>query len=64
MNQFEKVIKISKQNENKIGEQYDLDKKISSIDEFNSCMSLIYDVCFDQEKYDKYYKLCKKYFDQ
>lgn len=64
MNQFEKVINITKENEEKIAKQFNLDKKFNSIDEFNSCMSLIYDVCFDSDKYNKYYKLCKKYFDQ
>ena len=26
-------------------------------------MSLIYDKCFDKKKYDEYYNLCKRYFD-
>ena len=63
MKQFEKVIDITKEKERAIAKEYDLDSKFETMADFNKCMSLIYDKCFDKKKYDDYYKLCKKYFD-
>ena len=42
--------------------KYDLDKEFKCVEDFNDCLSLIYDYCFDQKKYDDYYKMCKEYF--
>lgn len=64
MKQFEKVINVTDKNEKIINKKFKLDKKFSTVREFNSCLSLIYDTCFDKEKYNRYYNLCKKYFDK
>ena len=63
MKQFDKVITVTEKQENLINEKFVLDKKLQTTNEFNSCLSLIYDTCFDKKKYDKYYEMCKKYFE-
>ncbi len=64
MEQFEKVITVTKKKEEEIAKFYELDKRFENIDDFNDCLSIIYDKCFDKEKFDNYYQICKKYFDK
>lgn len=64
MKQFEKVTIVTSDAKKKISLKYDLDKEFKCVEDFNDCLSLIYDYCFDQKKYDDYYKMCKTYFDK
>ena len=61
--QFSKVITTSRKKEKEIDKEFPLDKSFESVNDFNKCLSIIYDKCFDKEKYNNYYKICKKYFD-
>ena len=64
MLQFKNVIDISEKNKKKISKHFELDECFENIEDFNECLSLIYDYCYNKEKYDNYYNMCKKYFDQ
>ena len=61
--QFDKVINVKEEDKKEISKKYKLDELFTCKDDFNNCLSLIYDYCFDEEKYKEYYDLCKEYFD-
>ena len=50
--------------EKEINKEFKLDEKFTTLKSFNECLSLIYDKCFDKEKYNQYFNMCKKYFDE
>ena len=60
--QLNKVVTSNKEFEEKLDKEFPLDKKFTTREEFNKCVSMIYDNCFDKKKYDNYYKMCKEYF--
>ena len=62
LEQLKLVITTSEKIEKEINKEYNLEEKFQNINDFNRCLSLIYDKCFDQKKYDEYYNICKKYF--
>lgn len=61
---FNKVISYDEKKEKEINKEYPINELFKSKDEFNKCISLIYDKCFDKEKYNAYFKICKEYFDE
>ena len=63
LKQFDPIFTYNKKIEEEIDEKYPIDVKFKTVDLFNSCLSLIYDKCFDSNKFEKYYQMCKKYFD-
>ena len=64
INQLENVITVSNQAKKEIKNEFNFEKKFEDINEFNKCLSLIYDKCFDCKKYDNYFNICKKYFEE
>ena len=62
LEQLKMVITTSEKKEKEINKEFNLDEKFQNINDFNRCLSIIYDKCFDQKKYDDYYKVCKEYF--
>ena len=63
MKQFERIMTINEKKKKNISKYYKLNKKFKTVDDFNNCLSIIYDNCFDEKKYNEYYKMCKEYFD-
>ena len=63
MKQFDKVINVTEETKKNISNKFKLDKYFENVDDFNECLALIYDYCFDKKKYKEYYDLCKEYFD-
>lgn len=63
LKQLDRVLEVSEEKEKIINEKFPIDKEFKDVDTMNKCLSLIYDTCYSKEKYDKYYKMCKKYFD-
>ena len=63
MKQFERIMTINEKSKKNISKYYKLNKKFKTVDDFNNCLSIIYDNCFDEKKYNEYYKMCKEYFD-
>lgn len=64
MEQLSSVLTCKKESLKAVKKEYNLDEKFKTLKDFNNCLSLIYDKCFDKEKYKEYYKMCKKYFDE
>ena len=62
LEQLKMVITSSEEIEKEINQIYKIDEKFKTINDFNQCLSLIYDKCFDRKKYDEYFNICKKYF--
>lgn len=62
--QLDKVITTNEKFEKELENQFPLDKLFKTKEEFNKCISIIYDHCFDKKKYEEYYNMCKKYFDE
>ena len=60
--QFTSVFRCNSKIENELKRKIHLNKKFETQREFNEALSLIYDKCFDAEKYNNYYEICKKYF--
>ena len=58
------VLTTSNKIEMEINNRYSLDEKFTNKEDFNDCISLIYDMCFDEKKFNNYYNICKKYFDK
>lgn len=56
------VITSSEKIEKEINKEFKLDKKFENKNDFNRCLSIIYDKCFDKKKYNTYFNMCKKYF--
>ena len=63
MKQFDKVISITEESKKIISKKFKLNEVFETVDDFNECLALIYDYCFDEKKYKEYYSLCKEYFD-
>ena len=63
LKQFEMIMTYNKKTEEEIDEEFPLDEKFETVELFNRCLSLLYDKCFDQKKFDAYYEMCKQYFD-
>lgn len=61
--QLESVLKYDEVIEKKLSKIINLDEKFENKEMFNNTLSIIYDNCFDQKKYEKYFNLCKKYFE-
>ena len=59
MKQFERIMTINEKSKKNISKYYKLNKKFKTVDDFNNCLSIIYDNCFDEKKYNEYYKMCK-----
>jgi hypothetical protein len=64
IDRLDMVITVSNQSKKEINSEFDLEKKFEDINDFNKCLSLIYDKCFDSKKYDNYFEMCKKYFEE
>lgn len=60
--QISGVVKYDNKIEKELSKKIDLNKKFESTQEFNEVLSLIYDKCFDKEKYNNYFNMCKEYF--
>ena len=61
---FAKVLTVNEKKEKELNKEFPLDEIFKTKDELNRCALWIYDHCFDQKKYDEYYKMCKEYFDE
>lgn len=62
--QLESVVDFDSKIEKQIEKKIELDKVFESENDFNDKLSIIYDNCFSEEKYNNYYDLCKKYFEE
>ena len=58
------VIKYDSKIEKELSETIKLNKVFESKKEFTDTLSLIYDKCFDKDKYNNYFNMCKKYFSE
>ena len=62
LKQLNCVLKFDSKIEKELRSIIKMNRKFKTKKEFNDALSIIYDKCFDNNKYDNYYKMCKDYF--